>query len=72
MADIGNDTNISLFIPDADPNTTTDPVNSDTDGDGRLDGEEDLNANGRVDAGEIDPNYYNSRYLPFIPLLLGD
>jgi Ca-activated chloride channel homolog len=34
----------------------TDPDNPDTDGDGRLDGEEDRNANGQVDPGESDPN----------------
>ncbi len=34
----------------------TDPNNPDTDGDGRSDGEEDRNGNGRVDEGETDPN----------------
>ncbi|REJ83383.1 MAG: tetratricopeptide repeat protein [Acidobacteria bacterium] len=34
----------------------TDPSNPDSDGDGRLDGEEDANRNGRVDPGETDPN----------------
>ena len=34
----------------------TDPTNPDTDGDGRSDGEEDRNGNGRVDEGETDPN----------------
>jgi hypothetical protein len=41
---------------DADPSTTTDPLNPDTDGDGVIDGAEDLNGNGRVDTGELDPN----------------
>ena len=34
----------------------TDPGNSDTDGDGIPDGEEDKNKNGQVDPGETDPN----------------
>lgn len=34
----------------------TDPANPDTDGDGRRDGEEDANRNGRRDPGETDPN----------------
>jgi Ca-activated chloride channel family protein len=34
----------------------TDPNNPDTDGDGLRDGQEDRNANGKVDAGETDPN----------------
>ncbi len=58
--------------PDKDGNTTTDPFLNDTDGDGLFDGwddlnnnsiydpgeevGEDINANGRVDAGETDPN----------------
>ena len=33
----------------------TDPYNNDTDGDGLLDGEEDANRNGQLDAGESDP-----------------
>lgn len=49
-------TDTSVFIPDADPSTTTDPMNADTDGDGLKDGEEDTNHNGRVDSGETDPN----------------
>lgn len=44
------------FVADADPNTTTDPTKADSDGDGLDDGEEDANQNGRVDAGESDPN----------------
>lgn len=46
---------------DADPSRTTDPLNPDTDGDGRADGHtsgpcEDCNNNGRVDPGESDPS----------------
>jgi len=51
---LGTDTNV--FIADADPDTTTDPLNNDSDDDGAWDGTEDANHNGRVDAGETDPN----------------
>jgi cysteine-rich repeat protein len=44
------------FTPDADPSTTTDPNNADSDSDELVDGNEDLNHNGRVDGGETDPN----------------
>ena len=44
-------------IPDADMgNTTTDPLNADTDNGGVPDGSEDVNRNGRIDSGERDPN----------------
>lgn len=46
----------TTFIPDADSTTHTDPIRADTDSGGARDGEEDLNHNGRVDAGERDPN----------------
>lgn len=64
-ADVGDDTSDD-FQPDLDPSTTTDPIAADTDGDGYCDGSiqtagcaggaEDTNNNGRVDAGESDPN----------------
>ena len=41
---------------DADPTTTTDPLNVDTDGDGIEDGVEDANQDGNVDWTETDPN----------------
>ena len=49
-----DDTNQSAgyFVPDADPLTTTDPTNPDSDGDGLSDGEEDINKNGAVDEKE--------------------
>jgi len=50
----------------------TDPCNIDTDGDGFTDGQEDRNANGRRDPGERDPAVWNSRAMPWIPLLLGN
>jgi len=34
----GEDTDLSIFVPDADPSTTTNPLNTDTDGGGRPDG----------------------------------
>lgn len=46
-----------LNVPvDLDPGTTTNPNNRDSDGDGIDDGAEDTNQNGRVDAGELNPN----------------
>ena len=53
---VGPDTDLSVFKPDLDPATKTNPLNSDTDGDGLTDGQEDLNKNGRFDAGEYNPN----------------
>ncbi|MEZ4320265.1 MAG: hypothetical protein R3F61_22490 [Myxococcota bacterium] len=51
----GSGTDLSVFVPDADPSTWTDPRLSDTDGGGADDGLEDLDGNGRVDPGERDP-----------------
>ena len=48
-------TSLAIFVPDADPASTTNPVNADSDGDGYTDGQEDLNLNGRLDAGESNP-----------------
>jgi len=70
LADIGPDTDTSIFQPDLDPSTTTDPLDPDTDGDGLPDGEEDLNRNGRMDPGETDPNRPERKGLPFLHLLL--
>ncbi len=52
------DTDVSqrLFVADADPVSSTGPLTADTDGDGRKDGEEDANHDGKVDSGETDPN----------------
>jgi len=44
-----------LFVADQDPESRTDPLVADSDGGGALDGEEDLNLNGRLDPGERDP-----------------
>ena len=55
------DTDPAVFTPDLDSATTTDPLDPNSDGDGTgeapcLDGDEDANGDGRVDAGETDPN----------------
>ncbi|MCK6549107.1 tandem-95 repeat protein, partial [Myxococcota bacterium] len=54
----GTDTDVGagFFVPDADPSTTTSPVDADTDDGSALDGAEDVNHDGRVDVGERDPN----------------
>jgi hypothetical protein len=70
LSAIGPGTNSVIFNPDADSTTKTDPNDNDTDNDRWLDGEEDSNHNGRVDAGEKDPNRFNARFMPQIPLLL--
>lgn len=72
FADIGSDTNTGIFQPDLDPASTTNPLDADTDGDGLNDGQEDLNHNGGVDPGETDPNVFDARPMPWIPLLLLD
>ena len=46
----------TVTAPAADGATTTDPFDDDTDDDGLLDGNEDANGNGSVDALEADPN----------------
>ncbi|MBL8788377.1 MAG: tandem-95 repeat protein, partial [Deltaproteobacteria bacterium] len=53
----GTGTQLDQFQPDLDPNTTTDPRDSDTDDGSVSDGVEDVNHNGRIDEGEIDPNF---------------
>ena len=57
LSTIGPGTNLAMhaFLPDLDPSTQTNPAKADTDGDGQRDGAEDVNHNGRVDAGERDP-----------------
>jgi len=67
---LGTDTEI--FQADMDPSSTTDPLNEDTDGDGILDGEEDVNCNGIIDTGETDPAKPTRKGLPWLMLLLGD
>ncbi len=48
------------YEPDADPGSTTDPSNPDTDGDETLDGDEDRDADGALDPYETDPQDTNS------------
>ncbi|MCD4741870.1 MAG: MSCRAMM family adhesin SdrC [Desulfobacteraceae bacterium] len=69
LADIGPDTDLAIFIPDADPSTTTDPNRKDSDGDGASDGREDKNKNGRVDPGESDPSDENSFEIDIVPTI---
>jgi hypothetical protein len=57
---IGTDTSSPNFQADQHPRSTTDPLDPDTDGDGKLDGEEDANRNGRVDRGETNPNRFDT------------
>ncbi len=52
------DPNAGNFTPDQDPNTITFPTVADSDGGGTVDGLEDANRNGRVDAGEQNPENY--------------
>jgi large repetitive protein len=55
-APVGTDVSAGRFVPDADPSTTTNPFEDDSDGGGVRDGAEDPNHNGRIDAGETNPN----------------
>ncbi len=67
----GEDTDPDLFVPDADPTTTTDPLSSDTDGGGVPDGgpeAEDANCNGAVDEGERDPLDPEDDVVPELPV----
>ena len=65
-------TDTSVFQPDLDSQTTTDALHSDSDRDGISDGEEDSNFNGRLDAGESDPNVSDRNMIltPILYLLL--
>ncbi len=51
----GTNPGAGFFVPDADPNVTTDPLNPDTDGGGAADGAEDTDFNGAVGSGETNP-----------------
>jgi NADPH-dependent curcumin reductase CurA len=53
---IGTDTSKNKCVADADPSTKTDPSKGDTDAGGVSDGIEDANKNGKIDAGETNPN----------------
>jgi hypothetical protein len=70
LQNVGGGTDLSLFQPDLDPASTTDPLDADSDDDNRQDGDEDRNHNGRKDSNETDPNHYDFTALPWLPLLL--
>ena len=75
LADIGPDTNTSVFQPDMDPLTTTDPLSPDTDGDGQADGVEDPNCDGMLETGESDPSdplSLQDLEMPWLDLLLNE
>jgi hypothetical protein len=59
-------TDATKFQPDLDPSTHTDPLKADTDGDGIKDGDEDKNHNGRVDAGETNPDVSDQKGGPIM------
>ena len=50
----------AVFVPDADPLTTTDPLDDDSDDDGLSDGQEDSDLDGAVGSAEPDPNAFDS------------
>ncbi len=72
-ANVCPDTNLAVFVEDADPATQTDPLNPDSDFgslyDGPLhDGREDHNQNGALEVGELDPlDNWDDHYKAWIP-----
>lgn len=65
IVEVGSDTDLAIFVPDADPSSLTIPVDADSDNDGIADGIEDKNRNGKFDQvapaggifqGETDPS----------------
>lgn len=56
----GTGTNTFTFTADTDPTSTTSPIKNDTDNDLLTDGTEDVNANGKKDATETDPNLFDT------------
>jgi hypothetical protein len=76
QGDLPPDTDLAVFIPDADPDAVTDPLDADTDNDGFGDGREDRNRNGAVDPNESDPkdpeSVPGSVAMPWIHLLLSE
>jgi hypothetical protein len=59
IPDVGG-TDLAFFVPDADPGTTTDPLNLDSDNDGLADGAEDLDGDGATNAVETDPSNFDT------------
>ena len=56
VALLDTDETAGCFLIDADPDTQTDPLDSDSDGGGLSDGDEDWNGDGKIDVWETDPN----------------
>jgi len=67
LSDVSPETDTNIFQPDFDPFTITDALDDDSDDDGWMDGVEDANHNGRVDAGETNPNQTGRNALPWLP-----
>ena len=57
-------TDLAVFIPDADPGQTTNPLDPDTDSGDLTDGKEDLDRNGAIDPKETDPNDPGDDHFP--------
>lgn len=57
LADIGPDTDNTIFVPDSDATPGSDPLSADTDHDGIEDGIEDANHNGSLDPGETSSSH---------------
>jgi MYXO-CTERM domain-containing protein len=64
VAGPGTDASSGAFVPDADPSNTTDPLDADSDDGSVEDGAEDANHNGRIDAGETNPNLADDDVAP--------
>ena len=65
------DTDGNIFVGDADPFSTTDPLLEDTDSGGVIDGVEDQNQNGGIESWETDPNLGSDEALAFYVSNLG-
>lgn len=73
-ASFANDTDLNVFVADADPSSTTNPRRRDTDGGGIDDGVEDKNKNGRIDVNEIDPadSSDDNLFMSITPITIGE
>jgi hypothetical protein len=58
----GEDTDVGKFQPDPEPASVSNPVDTDSDNGGLLDGGEDADCGGDVDPGETDPSVTNDDY----------
>ena len=59
VANDDTDLTVGAFVPDADPETATNPLVADTDRGGVSDGNEDVNHNGAIDGSETNPTLGN-------------